>query len=535
MKIGYWAIATLGLAFAISQEVLAQSADSIGSAVRVVNKVTAEIDASARDLALGDPVKQNEVIAVAADSLGELRLNDETKLALGPGAKLKLDTFVYDPDKSSGAVTVDLTKGAFRFITGLAKKPSYLIRSPTASITVRGTIFDVYVAADGTMWVLLHEGSIEVCNAQRQCRVLSDPCGMVRVGGGGQLSEAATWNNQPEVREIDFATAFPFVVSPPQVDPMPRFTRVNVEAGQCAADPIPPTPPTRRAEGPAPGPAPATGPASLPATSAPRTQTPDVPPDEPAEPGEPLTPYGPPPVAAMSGDRNWGGFYVGVTAGGTWSKGDTEVVCNDPNGIFDTVFGTPNCRFPIESGALETRYDTGDAGVLGGLTLGYNVQAGNLVAGLEVDVSASSIAGEDKQFKDVPPTSPGERILVQDLEWLSTVRGRLGYASQNWLVFVTGGLAIGRLDYGYSASYSNGVATADLSETKTEVGYTLGAGGEVGFGPFSLKGEYLYFDLGERDLSAQFYVGGSPRPVYFEPEFDNSGHMLRLGVNVPIN
>jgi opacity protein-like surface antigen len=224
-----------------------------------------------------------------------------------------------------------------------------------------------------------------------------------------------------------------------------------------------------------------------------------------------------------------------VTAGGAWTDGDTQVVCDDPGGVFDTVFATPNCRFPIESGALETRYDTGDAGVLGGLSFGYNVQAGKLVAGVEIDISAASIEGEDEQFKDVPPTSPGERILVHDLKWLSTMRGRLGYASQNWLVFVTGGLAIGRLDYGYGASYSNGVATADVSETKTEIGYTLGAGGELGFGPFSLKGEYLYFDLGERDLSAQFYVGGSPRPVFFEPEFDNSGHILRLGINVPIN
>ncbi len=181
-----------------------------------------------------------------------MRLNDETKLAMGPGAKLKLDKFVYDPDKATGTVAVDLTKGAFRFITGLAKKNSYLIRSPSASISVRGTIFDVYVDANGTMWVLLHEGSIEICNAAGQCKTINDPCGMVRVGSAGELTDAATWNRQPAVREIDFETAFPFVVRPPQIDPAPRYTRVNVEAGSCAADQIPPPPPTRRAEAPAP-------------------------------------------------------------------------------------------------------------------------------------------------------------------------------------------------------------------------------------------------------------------------------------------
>ena len=59
-----------------------------------------------------------------------------------------LDKFVYDSDKKTGSIILDLTKGAFRFITGVASKPTYLIRTPNASITVRGTIFDMYVLPD---------------------------------------------------------------------------------------------------------------------------------------------------------------------------------------------------------------------------------------------------------------------------------------------------------------------------------------------------------------------------------------------------
>ena len=54
---------------------------------------------------------------------GEFRLNDDTKLALGPGSRLVLDKFVYDSDKKAGSIVLDLTKGAFRFITGVASKP----------------------------------------------------------------------------------------------------------------------------------------------------------------------------------------------------------------------------------------------------------------------------------------------------------------------------------------------------------------------------------------------------------------------------
>ena len=124
-------------------------AEPIGSAVRIVNKVTGEIDQRQRALKANDAVNQNEAIEVAADSLGELKLNDDTKLALGPGSRMVLDKFVYDPAPSTGTVSVNLLTGAFRFITGLSRKGNYELRTPSASITVRGTIFDIYVDGAG--------------------------------------------------------------------------------------------------------------------------------------------------------------------------------------------------------------------------------------------------------------------------------------------------------------------------------------------------------------------------------------------------
>ena len=243
------AIAIASLAALIATDAFGQAgpAAPIGSAVRIVNKVTAADVGVPRPLAAGDNVNQDETIEVEQNSIGELRLNDETKLALGPGAKLRLDKFVYDPNKTTGTIAVDLTKGAFRFITGNARKPSYLIRSPNASISVRGTIFDVYVDATGNMWILLHEGSLEVCNSRGQCSALDQNCGLVRVGSNGDLSGAAIWPRQPAVQEINFDNAFPFVVRPPQIDPLPRFTRAAIEAGTCPSDEIKP-PKTRRAE-----------------------------------------------------------------------------------------------------------------------------------------------------------------------------------------------------------------------------------------------------------------------------------------------
>jgi opacity protein-like surface antigen len=224
----------IGLAALGSPQAAAATGDTVGSATKVVNRVTAEFQSSAHDLATGDGVRQDETIAVEANGLGEIKLNDDTKLALGPGARLKLDKFVYDPDKTNGAISVDLLKGAFRFVTGKAAKPNYLIRSPNASISIRGTIFDVYVDAAGYMWILLHAGSLEACNAAKVCRVLSNPCSVLRVGADGSVGEPGTLDRQPRPLDTEFEIAFPFIATPPDFDPVLRFTRASLETGSCS-------------------------------------------------------------------------------------------------------------------------------------------------------------------------------------------------------------------------------------------------------------------------------------------------------------
>ena len=122
---------------ALPTAALADPGDAIGSAVAVVNQVTGEFRQDLRKLSTGDDVVQEEVIAAGANSIAELMLRDQTKLAIGPGARLTLDRFIYDPNKTSGAIVLNLIKGGFRFITGVAAKPFYAIRTPVAAITVQ--------------------------------------------------------------------------------------------------------------------------------------------------------------------------------------------------------------------------------------------------------------------------------------------------------------------------------------------------------------------------------------------------------------
>ena len=103
---------TAGLPFA-TFSARAASGDSIGDARTIVSVVKADFEKQERDLSVGDSVRQNEVIEVSADGKGEFRLNDDTKLALGPGSRLVLDKFVYDSDKKAGINRARSHQGRF--------------------------------------------------------------------------------------------------------------------------------------------------------------------------------------------------------------------------------------------------------------------------------------------------------------------------------------------------------------------------------------------------------------------------------------
>jgi hypothetical protein len=167
-----------------------------------------------------------------------VRLNDDTKLALGPGSRLVLDKFVYDSDKKAGSIVLDLTKGAFRFITGVASKPTYLIRTPNASITVRGTIrFDLFILPDTTVWLLLHQGAIEV-TAKGVCHVLDQPGQLLRVTSNGIVGVPVNWKGLPGHDDVPFDTAFPFVANAQQIDPVPVMERAVIVDGTFPDAPL---------------------------------------------------------------------------------------------------------------------------------------------------------------------------------------------------------------------------------------------------------------------------------------------------------
>ncbi len=283
------------------------------------------------------------------------------------------------------------------------------------------------------------------------------------------------------------------------------------------------------------------------------------------------------PVIVAAPVYSWTGGYIGINAGGTWGGNNDVTITTIPVSSYS---GPPIKGVPAIGGAPAIADQTAavasangtvsvgnNRGFIGGGQAGYNWQFNAFVAGVEADIQAvagHSGASNAIGIAVVPP--PSARAGSTDvttftaskkLDYLGTVRARFGFvASPALLAYVTGGLAYG------SVSGSAGFMTVNLAYTAisqtwatspsfnpfstTRAGWTVGGGLEWMFAPnWSVKGEYLYYDLGtvspwiDRSSAVIQPTPGIAATKVGVPQFTNAstasirynGNILRVGIN----
>jgi hypothetical protein len=87
----------------------------------------------------------NETVRTSTGGQAELQFLDRTKMSVGPMSTVRLDKFAYDPNRGTGNVVVNATRGAYRFITGVQDPRSYEIKTPYATLGVRGTVLELVI------------------------------------------------------------------------------------------------------------------------------------------------------------------------------------------------------------------------------------------------------------------------------------------------------------------------------------------------------------------------------------------------------
>jgi hypothetical protein len=123
----------LAVLFVLSSPANAQT--RIGSA----NSVKPEANGSvAGTLSAGSSVHANETVKTGSSGQAALGFIDKTNLHVGPSSTVRLDKFVYDPNKGTGSVVIDATKGAFRFSTGAQNKGDVKVKTPHGTLGIRG-------------------------------------------------------------------------------------------------------------------------------------------------------------------------------------------------------------------------------------------------------------------------------------------------------------------------------------------------------------------------------------------------------------
>ncbi len=235
---------------------------------------------------------------------------------------------------------------------------------------------------------------------------------------------------------------------------------------------------------------------------------------------------------------NWTGFYAGLNLGGAWGRSDASTT------LAYSPFGWFNITSPPAVNAAG-RQHIHSSGFTGGGQVGYNWQSGPVVFGAEADIQYLHLSGNARSSAVYPCCSPTVFNVTSsvDTNWLFTARPRLGYAVNNWLFYVTGGVAVTDLkgDFTFTDNCAanpgcggpNSNAHEAVSLTKTRAGWTVGGGIEAAlWGQWSVKAEYLFLDFGS--ISGTGFlnppVGGSNNNP-FTHTINLKANVARVGLN----
>jgi outer membrane immunogenic protein len=196
----------------------------------------------------------------------------------------------------------------------------------------------------------------------------------------------------------------------------------------------------------------------------------------------------PPPPTVAKLPYDWSGLYIGGHLGYLWGRTRVEEdgVVTDPNASTN--------------------------GTIGGVMVGYNWQRGPIVFGLEGDFGWTNAHGTGNVIPPPPPPPTvvtTEQPNTYDVKWTTHVRGRAGYAIDNWLFYVAGGLAVADFNFREGGTSTTTAVIVGAKYT----GWSIGGGIAVAVTRNIIASiEYLYDDFGHKD-----YIGvtGDPYRVDF--------------------
>lgn len=233
---------------------------------------------------------------------------------------------------------------------------------------------------------------------------------------------------------------------------------------------------------------------------------------------------------AHAGDSpaQWSGFHLGLTAGVARGSATSDA----------SAFGTTPTYYWAagDDTAVGTtaRADLDWTRFTGGIEAGYVYQVGALVAGVDLGVSAfnsDASSSRSARYPSDPATSFNARSTI-DTDWLVTLRPKLGFAFDRFLIEGSAGLAVTRI--AVTETWQDGHGTnARASNSATKLGWTVGAALKYAVTEhWSVGADYLYTDFGDVSATgAVFNSGGGATGSTVTQSYDLQAHLVRVGVD----
>jgi hypothetical protein len=234
--------AFITLLFAVAaMPVAAGFAAPAGNALGVNPAADVASAGETRTLVVGADIFIGDRVETGPKGQVQILFADKTELVVGPSSALTIEDYLLRNDGSAGKLAVDMLSGAFRFATGGSAKNRYEINTPTGTIGVRGTEFDVRIAGSGTTRILLYRGAIRFCTDDGDCKDLTNFCELGEIaptettlyGDTRQIAGEArdqlqgefiyAMDQSPLLRQFWFAKARDCLNNPPTLPVYPKF------------------------------------------------------------------------------------------------------------------------------------------------------------------------------------------------------------------------------------------------------------------------------------------------------------------------
>jgi hypothetical protein len=158
-------------------------ADAIGDVVSVVPQANYQRGGAVQELSINDFVEQNDRVITTGDGSAYIHFIDDTVLTVGANSEVVLDKFVFDGGKARSAV-IEITRGTLRFVTGTSDHGAYQLKTPVATIGVRGTTIDVGYENDRMIYNTV-EGLGIVCHSSAGCQEVRAGAAPLAINRGG--------------------------------------------------------------------------------------------------------------------------------------------------------------------------------------------------------------------------------------------------------------------------------------------------------------------------------------------------------------